>query len=209
MNGMKRMSRREAIKWVAAATASMSLLRGKGFAAAPAASGYGTDPKLMEVYKPGDLWPLTLTPQQHRTVAALCDVILPADDKSPSASQLNVPDFIDEWISAPYPPQREDKKQVLEGIEWLEKESGKRFKRGFVDLNEDQKQRICDDICFETKAKTGFKRAAKFFNKFRGLTMGAFYTTQEGMKDIQYVGNVPLTKFEGPPPEVLAYLKLD
>jgi len=39
--------------------------------------------------------------------------------------------------------------------------------------------------------------------------MSAFYTTQEGMQDIQYVGNVPLTKFEGPPPEVLAYLKLD
>ena len=209
MNVMKRMARRAAIKWMVAASASVSVLSGKTFAALPAAAGYGTDPKLMEAYKPGDLWPLSLTPEQHRTVAALCDVILPADDKSPSASQLSVPDFIDEWISAPYPVHRQDKKQVLEGIEWLEKESGKRFKRGFVELNEDQKRRICDDICFEAKAKTGFKRAAQFFNKFRGLTMSAFYTTQEGMKDIQYVGNVPLTKFEGPPPEVLAYLKLD
>src|SRR5258708_19315182 len=128
------MSRREAIKWVAAATASISLLRGKGFAAAPAASGYGTDPKLMEVYKPGDLWPLTLTPQQHRTVAALCDVILPADDKSPSASQLNVPDFINKWISAPYPLHREDNKQELDGIAWMENKSVKKFTSGFVYL---------------------------------------------------------------------------
>jgi hypothetical protein len=25
---------------------------------------------------------------------------------------------------------------------------------------------------------------------------------------VQYLGNVPLTKFDGPPPEVLSYLKL-
>jgi hypothetical protein len=28
------------------------------------------------------------------------------------------------------------------------------------------------------------------------------------MKDIQYVGNVPLETFEGPPPEVLKHLRL-
>jgi hypothetical protein len=38
--------------------------------------------------------------------------------------------------------------------------------------------------------------------------MGGFYSTPEGMKDIQYLGNVPLAKFDGPPPEVVAYLKL-
>jgi len=38
--------------------------------------------------------------------------------------------------------------------------------------------------------------------------MGAFYSSPQGMQDIQYLGNVPLTRFDGPPPEVLAYLKL-
>jgi hypothetical protein len=52
------------------------------------------------------------------------------------------------------------------------------------------------------------KKAAQFFARFRDLVAGGFYTTPEGMKDIQYLGNVPLTKFDGPPPEVLAYLKL-
>jgi hypothetical protein len=58
------------------------------------------------------------------------------------------------------------------------------------------------------KAKPPFAEAARFFTRFRDLTAGGFYTTPEGMKDIQYVGNVPLTKWDGPPPEVLAYLKL-
>src|SRR6266403_920716 len=102
MNISQRMDRREAIKWMLAATATMSALQGRSFAAHRPVAGYGTDPKLLEFYQPGDLWPLTFTEHQRRTVAALCDVIIPADDKSPSPSQLHVPDFIDEWISAPY-----------------------------------------------------------------------------------------------------------
>src|SRR5689334_13566464 len=102
MDELKRMDRREAIKWVLAASATLTFLDGRSFAGAVTRSGYGTDPKLLEVYKPGELWPLTFTKDQHQTVAALADVIVPADDRSPSASQLKVPDFIDEWISAPY-----------------------------------------------------------------------------------------------------------
>ena len=28
------------------------------------------------------------------------------------------------------------------------------------------------------------------------------------MKDLRYIGNIPLVKFDGPPKEVLEYLKL-
>ncbi|HEV2435571.1 MAG TPA: gluconate 2-dehydrogenase subunit 3 family protein [Verrucomicrobiae bacterium] len=210
MNESQRLDRREAIKWMLAATATVSLLNFRSFgASAPAATGYGTDPNLMKDYKPGDLWPLTFTREQHRAVAALCDVIIPADDKSPSASSLGVPDFIDEWISAPYPGQRADREDILPGLAWLDKESKKRFERVFADLNDEQKHDICDDICFVPKARPDFKSAAYFFAKFRNLTAGGFYTTPRGWKDIQYLGNVALAKFDGPPPEVLKYLNLD
>ena len=52
------------------------------------------------------------------------------------------------------------------------------------------------------------RHGATSIAKFRDLVMGGFYSTPQGMKDIQYLGNVPLTKFDGPPAEVLAYLKL-
>jgi hypothetical protein len=202
-------NRRQAIKWVMAASATLSLLETNGFAAPRTAKGIGTDPNLMDVYKPGTIWPLSFTAAQRKTAAALCDVIIPADEKSPSASQLKVHDFIDEWISAPYPRHQEDRKEVLEGFKWLETESQKRFKRAFVSLTESQRRKICDDICFAPKAKPQFKNAARFFAKYRNLTAGGFYTTPEGMKDVQYIGNVALTKYDGPPPEVLAYLHLD
>jgi len=66
-----------------------------------------------------------------------------------------------------------------------------------------QRARIADDICSVSKAKPAFAAAAKFFAKFRDLTAGGFYTTPVGMKDIGYVGNVPLERFDGPPIEAL------
>jgi len=209
MDELRRISRRESIKWVIAASATASLLSTRGFGAGGVAHGYGQDPKLLETYKPGDLWPLTLTKEQRRTATALCDTIIPADEKSPSAGQLGVHDFIDEWISAPYPTQQEDRKVILDGLSWIDRESRKQFKKGFADLSDEQKRQICDEICFEPKTKPNLSKQAHFFARFRDLTAGGFYTTPEGMKDIQYLGNVPLTKFDGPPLEVLAYLKLN
>jgi hypothetical protein len=207
-----RMDRRDAIKWMMTAVASAALLERSGFAAttpaAAKASGYGTDPDLVKLYKPGDLWPLTLNETQRATAAALCDVIIPADDKGPSASSVNVPDFIDEWISAPYPGHDDDKRLITEGLRWLDEESRKRFGAAFVGLTPQQKTAICDDICYLPRATPEFRRAAQFFRRYRDLTAGGYYSTPEGMKDIGYVGNVPLGKFEGPPPEVLKKLGL-
>jgi hypothetical protein len=205
------MDRREAIKWILAASASVSLLNLRGTSAcvgADAATAYGTDPNLMKAYESGELWPLTFTKEQRRAAAALCDVIIPADDKSPAASSVGVPDFLDEWISAPYGEQVSDRKLMLKGLAWLDDESQKRFREKFADLAEGPQRQICDDICYEPNATPEFKSAANFFARFRNLTAGGFYTTPAGMKDIQYVGNVALAQFDGPPPEVLAYLGL-
>ena len=204
-----RVDRRTAMKWVAMASTLPWLQRPVVGTAAPAArKGYGTDPKLNRAYKPGELWPLTLPPFMRQAAAALCDVVIPADEHSPSASSVGVVDFIDEWISAPYEAQRADRKTILEGLGWLEIESKTRFKQFFVDLSPAQKAAICDDICYLPRAKPEYQEAAKFFATFRDLTTGGFYTTPAGSKDIRYVGNVALERFDGPPPEVLRKLGL-
>ena len=115
-----RLPRREAVKWLLAATATLSLLDWRTLGASPVpAKGYGLDPNLLETYSPGDLWPLTLTETQRRSATALCDVILPSDGKSPAASELQVVDFIDEWISAPYEEQQRHREIVVGGLAWL------------------------------------------------------------------------------------------
>ncbi len=210
-----RMDRREAIKWMLTAAASVAVLdRGAfgadaGTPAAITAKGYGTDPDLLKTWKAGDAWPLTFTDAQRALAAVLCDVIIPADAQGPAASAVKVPDFIDEWISAPYPGHDADRKTVVEGLAWLDAESQKRFANPFANLIVRQKNAICDDICNLATAKPEFRTGAQFFRRFRDLTAGGYYTTPEGMKDIGYVGNVPLATFDGPPPEVLKKLGLE
>jgi hypothetical protein len=202
------MDRRTSIKWMLATAAAMNaaqLRAGEVVARDVAANqaGYGTDPDLVKEWKPGGPWPLTLTEHGRATVTALCDLIIPADDHSPAASAVGVVDFIDEWISAPYPQQRADRDLVLPGLAWIDEEARKRFGQGFAGISDAQRAAIADDICSAAGAAPQFARAAKFFARFRDLAAGGFYTTPIGMKDIGYTGNVPLTSFDGPPIEAL------
>ena len=204
------MDRRTSLQWVLAASAAWPLLAraaapGK---AAAAVHGYGTDPDLLKVYHPGQFWPLTLTMAQRRLARVLADIIIPADERSPSASSVGVVDFIDEWVSAPYPACREDRPMVLDGLGWLDAEAARRFRQGFAQLDSSGQHRICDDICDAARAAPQRRKAARFFARFRDLTAAGFYTTAVGRKDLGYIGNVPLARFDGPPPELLKKLKL-
>lgn len=198
--------RRTALKWVLAAAAAMQLPK-PTFADSMVKSGYGKDPDQLKIYNADSLWPLTLSKSQRAAATVLSDVIIPADDQSPAASAVGVIDFIDEWISAPYPDNVRDKPVVLAGLAWIDAESQRRFKKDFAKLSDVQRAAICDDIS-AADPKPELAQPAAFFKRYRALTAGGFYTTPVGMKDLRYVGNVALTSFDGPPPEVLKKLGL-
>ncbi|HWA28978.1 MAG TPA: gluconate 2-dehydrogenase subunit 3 family protein [Lacunisphaera sp.] len=206
-----RLDRRTALKWMLTAGATVALtdrpVLGQQ-AAAPATQGYGTDPELNKIHAPGAFWPLTMTDHQRQTSAALCALIIPAEGAVPSAADLKVHDFIDEWISSPYSDQKSDREVVLAGLAWIDLEAGKRFGKDFAKLDQAQMRAIADDICHAPDAKPELAAGARFFAKFRDLTTSGFYTTPEGMKDIGYIGNMPLAEYKGTPPEVLAKLGL-
>jgi hypothetical protein len=208
------MDRRTTIKWVLAASASLPLLEGRAAWAGSAqvgpapAQGYGTDPELVTNHRPGELWPLTLNAAQRRLAGILSDLIIPADEHSPSASAVGVVEFIDEWVSAPYPVQQADRNLVLDGFDWIDAEAVRRSGREFSQLGATEQHGICDDICDLSRAAAERRQAARFFARYRDLTAGGFYTTPAGRKDLKYMGNVPLTRFDGPPAALLETLGL-
>ncbi|HEY3784329.1 MAG TPA: gluconate 2-dehydrogenase subunit 3 family protein [Steroidobacteraceae bacterium] len=213
------MDRRTTIQWVLAASAAWPLGARRALSASPAhpaypadpahrAPGYGTDPDLVASYAPGQIWPLTLTPSQRRLAACLSDLIIPADEHSPSASAVGVVDFIDEWLSAPYPNNRQDRTTVLEGFQWLDAESTHRFGKEFGMLPPAGQMSLCNDICSESQAAPERRKAAQFFALYRDLTAGGFYSTAAGRKDLGYIGNVALQSFAGPPAALLRKLNL-
>lgn len=162
----------------------------------------------MKPYRPGDYWPLILTGAQRRAASALCDVVVPADEVSPSASSVGVPDFIDEWVSAPYPANVADRPTITDGLDWLDAESARRFGAPFADAAEAQRVALCEEISHGSGDKPDPKSPSAFFRRFRNLTTAGFYTTPVGMKDLGYVGNVPLARFDGPPADLIAKLGL-
>ena len=72
-----------------------------------------------------------------------------------------------------------------------------------------QQHEICDDICVAEAKSVQLQLATDFFTKVRNLTAAAFWTTQPGMDDLGYIGNVPLATWSLPPQEVLDHLKLN
>ena len=170
-------------------------------------AGTPADPDLLSPVIP---WERVLTQDELDTLASLCDVIIPADERSPSASAVGAHHYIDEWVSAPYEDMRRDQVLIRGGLVWLDREAGRRFGQGtrFRDLSPERKDEICSDIAYVPDAAPGFEAGARFFARVRDLTSGAFWTTEEGMQDLQYIGNVPLERWDPPPPEVLEFLGL-
>ena len=170
----------------------------------PMAAGTPTDPDMLAPIVP---WEMVLTDEEMRLVAALADVIIPADDRSPAASALGVPDYVNEFVSAP--GHEESLIALRGGLAWLNRSARGRFgAEDFPALTQAQQHEICDVICFEPDAPADLKPQARFFDQFRDMVSTGFWTTEEGMRDLGYVGNIPLPSFDGPPPEVLEQLGL-
>jgi len=171
----------------------------------PLATGSATDPDLVSPVVP---WDLVLTEDELETLASLCDAIIPGDERSPGAAELEAHGFIDEWVSAPYDGNRRDLVLVRGGLAWLDVESVERFGTEFTGLTPGQKHEICDDICYEPDVAPEYRAAARFFDRVRDLTSTAFWTTEAGMADLGFVGNRAMASFEGPPREVMERLGL-
>lgn len=212
-------SRRVTLGWIAAASSTAFAMAGcdseapkgpqtgnwKDIALEPVtAKGYGLDPNLVEPAVP---WPLTLDTAQRESLKIAADLMLPADDRSPSGSALKIDAFVDEWISAPYAVQQEDRGLIVSGLAWMDAESDHRFGKSFAQASDAQRREIFDLVAFRNKVATGYEKPAAFFVRMRALMLAGFYSLPEGMKDIGYMGNQPsVGPYPGPTKEALAHL---
>ena len=170
----------------------------------PLAAGTPTDPDMLAPVVP---WEMVLTDEEMRYVTALADVIIPADERSPAASAVGVPDYVNEFVSAP--AHTEHLTRLRGGLAWLNRTARERFGAAdFPALTAARQREICDEIRFEPDAPDALKPQARFFDAFRDWVSTGFWTTEEGMRDLGYLGNVPLPSWDGPPAEVLKRLGL-
>ena len=149
-----------------------------------------------------------MTAEQRELTSAIADILVPRDGDNPSASEVNVTDVIDEWVSAPYPRFQSDRIEILSGLAWLDEECTQRFDSNFVAASPDQQLEIVDDIAFEeARSNPEFARMAGVFDGLRKLVVTAYFSSPEGTMDMGYQGNTPLVgDYPGPTPEAMEHL---
>jgi hypothetical protein len=207
------MNRRHAIKWLtgsAAGAATAPLIAAPG-ETEPAPPAYPTrftfhDPDFSKPMT--GPWERLLTEPELATTKAIADIILPKDEHGPAASEIGVHDFINEWISAPYPDQREDCEVIRGGLAWVNTESFRRFEKSFAELTHEQQIAIVDDIA-NVEPKPEHAVGAAFFKEFRRLCLGGYYTHSSTWQQLGYVGNVSVAgPYPGVPQEIIEKLGL-
>jgi hypothetical protein len=146
--------------------------------------------------------PKFFTAQEWQTVRILVDLIIPADERSGSATQAGVPEFMDFVMSDQ--PNRQN--AMRQGLEWLDTESRTRFSKTFVESSDPERRQILDDIAWPARARPEHARGVAFFNSFRDLTAGGFWSSKMGVEDLRFMGNVAVPEWNGCPPEALQKL---
>ncbi len=141
---------------------------------------------------------------QWRTVRVLCDIIIPADERSGSASQAGVPEFLDDWIAfrTAQDLNQNLEAQIFGGLMWLDRESNRLFEKDFADAAPDQQKQILDRIAYPKKAAKEDRPWALFFSEFRSLTVSGFFSSKMGVADLPYLGNTAVAEWKGCDPEV-------
>jgi hypothetical protein len=145
----------------------------------------------------GKYTPKYFNAAQYATIGALCDMIIPKDEKSGGAIEAGAPEFIDLLTS-------ENEEYTLKlggGLMWLDNTCDDRYGNAFLACTPEQKKEIIDLIAFRKNAKKdpSLHQGVAFFSFLRNMTCDGFYTSKIGIEDLQYIGNTSLREFPGCP----------
>jgi gluconate 2-dehydrogenase gamma chain len=151
---------------------------------------------------PAAFRPKFFTAHEYATVRLLVDLIIPKDERSGSATDAGVPQFMD-FMMLDQPARQT---AMRGGLAWLDRECGLRFEKNFLTAAPAQRTQVLDEIAWPQKATPEYAHGVAFFNSFRDLTASGFFTSKMGMDDLQYMGNRYVAEWTGCPPEVMKKL---
>ncbi len=132
--------------------------------------------------------PKALTAHEYRTLKALADLIIPG------AAAAGTPEFID--LLASQNPQLAA--IYTGGIAWLDHAMRARYSTRFVNAKPDQQTALLDLIAYRKNESAELGPGIRFFDWARRMVVDAYYTSPAGIKELGYLGNTAVPKFEIP-----------
>ena len=207
--------------------AGAPLLAGLGLSSAAAETAHGHTARAVKAAAGGHAYkPRFFTVREWEMVRVLVDLIIPRDERSGSATDAGVPEFMDFIMTDPMEDDRgrEQRQTAMHGgLAWIDAESTGRFGHAFVEASDAERRSLLDDIAYveveedeeedrgsearDLRVKLGQGKA--FFSSFRDLTAAGFWSSRMGVEDLAYQGNTAVTEWTGCPPEALRKLGLE
>lgn len=125
------------------------------------------------------------TPHEAATVAVLADLIIPADENGPSATETGVTDFID-FMMYDLP---QNQLPMRGGLKWLDYHCVENHESAFKDLPTEKQTAVLDLIAYPDEVKPEHAPGEKFFTLLRNMVTTGYFTSEAGTKDVGYAGN--------------------
>ena len=145
----------------------------------------------------GNYTPKYFSAEQYATLTALCDAIIPKDDRSLGAVAAGAPEFVDLLSSE----NVEFQLRLGGGLMWLDTFCIDRYGNPYLAATREQQKQTLDAIAYRQNATSdpALSPGIAFFALLRRMTCDAYYTSKIGIADLQYVGNTALREFPGCP----------
>jgi gluconate 2-dehydrogenase gamma chain len=184
---MTNISRRAALKIVTGAPVAAALVW------TPAEARQAHEHAQQAAASPKPFTPKFFKANEYAMVGILVDLIIPRDERSGSATDAGVPQFMDFMMIDQ--PRRQV--AMRGGLAMIDRLAVDRFAKRFTAASDAQRRQLLDEIAYTTNRDPGLSQAIAFFNSFRDLTASGFWSTKMGIEDLQYQGNVFVDEWTG------------
>jgi gluconate 2-dehydrogenase gamma chain len=147
----------------------------------------------------GAYTPKALSAHEYRTLERLTDLIIPVENGAPGAVAAGAAAWIDMLAS-----ENAQLKQIyVTGLGWLDA-AMKPQAADFVSAAPAEQTAMLDRIAYRRNQSAELAPGIEFFTWARRMTVDAFYTSEIGIRDIDYQGNRPMMVYPAPT-EAIAY----
>lgn len=158
-------------------------LAGAAGATAPAQHAH---PPAAKPAKGAASWkPLLFDAHQNATVVALTDLILPQTD-TPGAKAARANEYIDLILHDGSAARRN---AFLQGLGWLDGYAISQHRSPFVTCSREQQVAMLTRL--ERASDPALRPGAQFFAEAKRLTVSGYYTSREGIAELNKGGRVP------------------
>ena len=148
----------------------------------------------------GPYTPRIFTDHEFRTLERLTDFIIPVENGAPGALAAGCAAWIDTISS-----ENEELTTIYkDGFKWLDSAMQSRGAADFVSATPSDQTTLLDLIAYRRNQTAEVAPGIQFFSWVRRMTVDAFYTSEIGIRDIDYRGNSPMASYPSPA-EAIAY----